>query len=319
MGDGALHAKPRLSLTRTQILAFRRHVGALDERLPRGRRSLRRAAWAGLQDSMPRAALLSIHARVEGTAAVHLGGPVAGPALGAAVPRLRRRGAGPRGLLAREAAGRCRARRVAEDLAARLHAHLDGASDDLRRGGARARRTPEPLRYAAPTGTVADPWDGARQPTVWTVPPPEIDPRERAPRARAPVPARLRPRPRPRRSPSGRDRAAAGVAAFDALAQVADRRAHADRRRVDPHPRRADVPRRPGARGARAAPPQRRRLLPPSGGRSRAPGSRRRPSCARSGPLASGRVPSSSRARSSGPGDALAEGRAYALPTVSLS
>src|ERR1700716_4528674 len=57
----------RLALTRAQVLAFRRHVGALDERLPRGRRSLRRAAWAGLQDSMPRAALLSIHARVEGT------------------------------------------------------------------------------------------------------------------------------------------------------------------------------------------------------------------------------------------------------------
>ena len=58
---------PRLDLTRSQFLAFRRHVGALDERLPAGRRSLRRAAWAGLQDSMPRAALLSIHARVEGT------------------------------------------------------------------------------------------------------------------------------------------------------------------------------------------------------------------------------------------------------------
>ena len=57
----------RLRLTRPQILAFRRHVGALDERLPCGRRSLHQAAWAGLQDSMPRAALLSIHARVEGT------------------------------------------------------------------------------------------------------------------------------------------------------------------------------------------------------------------------------------------------------------
>ena len=32
-----------------------------------GRRALRRAAWAGLQDSMPRAALLSIHARMAGT------------------------------------------------------------------------------------------------------------------------------------------------------------------------------------------------------------------------------------------------------------
>jgi len=57
----------RLRLIRSQILAFRRHVGALDERLPPGRASLRRAAWAGLQDSMPRSALLSIHARVEGT------------------------------------------------------------------------------------------------------------------------------------------------------------------------------------------------------------------------------------------------------------
>src|SRR5436190_2345819 len=59
--------RSRLDLTRSQILAFRRRVGALDERLPPGSRSLRRAAWAGLQDSMPRAALLSIHARVEGT------------------------------------------------------------------------------------------------------------------------------------------------------------------------------------------------------------------------------------------------------------
>jgi hypothetical protein len=58
--------RSRLELTRSQIRAFRRHVGALDERLPPGSRSLRPAAWAGLQDSMPRAALLSIHARVRG-------------------------------------------------------------------------------------------------------------------------------------------------------------------------------------------------------------------------------------------------------------
>src|SRR5204863_1877782 len=56
----------QLRVTRTQILAYRRRVGALDRRLPAGTRSLRRAAWAGLQDSMPRAALLSIHARVRG-------------------------------------------------------------------------------------------------------------------------------------------------------------------------------------------------------------------------------------------------------------
>ena len=57
----------RLALTRAQILAFRRAVGALDARLAPGAAALRRAAWAGLQDSMPRAALLSLHARVAGT------------------------------------------------------------------------------------------------------------------------------------------------------------------------------------------------------------------------------------------------------------
>ena len=60
-------SRPRLDLTRSQILAFRRQAGALDQRLAPGPDSLRRAAWAGLQDSMPRAALLSIHARVAGT------------------------------------------------------------------------------------------------------------------------------------------------------------------------------------------------------------------------------------------------------------
>src|SRR3979409_924700 len=56
----------QLKVTRQQILAFRRRVGALDARMPEGSHSLRRAAWAGLQDSMPRAALLSLHARVDG-------------------------------------------------------------------------------------------------------------------------------------------------------------------------------------------------------------------------------------------------------------
>src|SRR3954470_14073233 len=57
----------RLELSRFPIVGFRRRVGSLDERLPAGAKSLRKAAWAGLQDSVPRAALLSIHARVAGT------------------------------------------------------------------------------------------------------------------------------------------------------------------------------------------------------------------------------------------------------------
>lgn len=53
-------------LTREQILAYRRRVQALDVRLPPGPESLRRAAWAGLQDSVPRSALHALHARIQG-------------------------------------------------------------------------------------------------------------------------------------------------------------------------------------------------------------------------------------------------------------
>ncbi len=169
---------PRLSLTRPQILAFRRHVGALDERLPRGGRSLRRAAWAGLQDSMPRAAVLSIHARVNGTEPSTWEDPslvqLWGPRHHAYVVATRDLAVFSLGRLPDEAA----ARRIAEDLAARLHAHLDGARMTYGEAGSALGGHPNRLRYAAPTGTVVIRWDGARQPVIWTVPPPEVDARD---------------------------------------------------------------------------------------------------------------------------------------------
>ncbi len=170
--------RTRLDLTRPQILAFRQHVGALDERLPRGRRSLRRAAWAGLQDSMPRAAVASIHARVEDTgpaawedpSLVQLWGPrfsvFVVPACDLAVFSL--------GTLPDDAKGRLRA----EDLAARLHAVLGGERMNYEAAGRALGVHPNSLRYAAATGTVLIRWEGARRPTVWTVPPPEVDPRD---------------------------------------------------------------------------------------------------------------------------------------------
>jgi Winged helix DNA-binding domain len=168
----------RLDLTRPQILAFRRRAGGLDERLPRGRRSLRRAAWAGLQDSMPRAALLSIHARVaetepstwEDASLVQLWGPrfnvfvVAATDL--AVFSL--------GTLPDDDKGQQRAK----DIAARLNAVLGGARMRYGEAGHALGAHHNRLRYAAATGTVLIRWEGARQPTVWTVPPPEADPRE---------------------------------------------------------------------------------------------------------------------------------------------
>src|SRR5712692_9821986 len=168
----------RLDLTRLQILAFRRHVGALDERLSRGRHSLRRAAWAGLQDSMPRAALLSIHARVEGTEPSTWEDPslvqLWGPRFNVFVVAARDLAVFSLGTLSDDGKGRQRA----EELAARLSAVLGGARMSYGEAGRALGVHPNSLRYAAATGTVLIRWEGARLPTVWTVPPPEVDPRD---------------------------------------------------------------------------------------------------------------------------------------------
>src|SRR5215472_278493 len=116
----------RLDLTRPQILAFRQHAGGLSERLPHGQDSLRRAAWAGLQDSMPRAALLSIHARVEGTGSSSWEDPslvqLWGPRFNVFVVATCDLAVFSLGTLP----GGARRRQRAVDLAARLSASLDG-------------------------------------------------------------------------------------------------------------------------------------------------------------------------------------------------
>lgn len=171
-------ADARLTLTREQILSYRRTAGALDERLAPGPESLRQAAWAGLQDSMPRAALLSIHARVEGTrpstwedqSLVQLWGPrystYVVAAQDVAVFTL--------GRLRDDAAGR----RRAEDVARRLATVLDGRTMPYAEVGHALGVHPASLRYAAQTGTVRIRWDAAQRPVLWTVPAPEVDPRD---------------------------------------------------------------------------------------------------------------------------------------------
>ena len=71
-----------------------------------------------------------------------------------------------------------RTRRRAEDLAARLHAYLEGRRLGVQEAGRGLGVHHNALRYAALTGTVLIRWGGARQPTVWTVPRPEVDPLE---------------------------------------------------------------------------------------------------------------------------------------------
>jgi hypothetical protein len=126
---------------------------------------------------MPRAALLSIHARVENAqpaswedpALVQVWGPrfsvFVVPARDHAIFTLSRLPDDERG------------RRRAEELAARMHAFLAGrrlTDRELGQGVGVGNR----MRYATATGTVLIRWEGARAPLVWTVPKPEIDPLE---------------------------------------------------------------------------------------------------------------------------------------------
>ncbi len=173
MTTASRHTK--LKVTRRQVLAFRRRVGALDERLPRSAKSLRAAAWAGLQDSMPRAALLSLHARVDGVDPSAWEDPslaqLWGPRYSTYVVPKRDFALFSLGRLPDTAKGRDRAERIAD----RVHAHLAGRRLTDREV-ARALGTGNSIRYAATTGTVAIRWDGARAPEVWTVEPADIEP-----------------------------------------------------------------------------------------------------------------------------------------------
>ena len=159
----------RLRLTRRQILAFRRRVGGLDERVPTTAASLRRAAWAGLQDSMPRAALLSLHARLVGVEPSTWETPslvqVRGPRYSTYVVAERDFALFTLARLPERGKSRARAEQIAE----RLRVDLDGGRTTDREAGLAIRANP---RYAAPTGTVAIRWEGARAPTIWTVPAP---------------------------------------------------------------------------------------------------------------------------------------------------
>lgn len=168
-----------LELTRSQILAFRRKVTALNDRLPRGESALERAAWAGLQDSMPRAALLSIHARMSGTEPGSWEDPalvqIWGPRFNTYVVAKRDLALFTLGRLPDES----RQLKRIQDIAARLQSALAGGRM-LQETAARAMNAKHPneLRYAAPSGTVLIRWEGSRQPELWNVPAPDMEPHE---------------------------------------------------------------------------------------------------------------------------------------------
>lgn len=167
-----------LEASRDQVLAFRRHAQYLDGRLPPGSAALALAAAAGLQDSVPRSALHSLNARVDGVTPDALDDPalvqVWGPRYTAFVVPADAHAAFTLARL--PAKGRIRDR--AFDLADRAEAHLAGGRALMDPVGEALGVHPNSLRYAALTGRVLIRWAGARQPTVWMVPPPAMEPME---------------------------------------------------------------------------------------------------------------------------------------------
>lgn len=129
-----------------------------------------------MQDSMPRAALLSIHARLEGAHPTTWKDPslaqVWGPRFSAYVVAERDVPIFSLGRFPEDPKGR----RAAEDLAARLQRFLGDRSLPYGEAGRGLREHPNRLRYAATTGTVRIRWEGARQPTIWCVPRPDVNP-----------------------------------------------------------------------------------------------------------------------------------------------
>lgn len=180
----AVPAEPRrtrvsgLELSREQVLSHRRRVGGLDERRPLDDEALRRAAWAGLTDSVPRAALLSLHARVGGTTPSTPYEPplvqVWGPRFSVHVVHQQDHALFT---VSRRIADDARRRR-AEDVAERLDAHLAGGEMLIGEAARGIGEHHHQLRYAATTGRLLIRWDGARQPSVRTVPRPGLDPVE---------------------------------------------------------------------------------------------------------------------------------------------
>ena len=199
-----------------------------DPRVPTTRWRARRAtaAWSALAPACRVGGLAGQHAPSRppvdpctgrGDRTHHLGGSslvqIWGPRFSAYVVAARDRAAFSLGRMPDDAKGRGEA----EGLAARLRAHLGDEAMAYGDAGRALGEPPNRLRYAAPTGTLLIRWDGARQPTVWTVPPPEVDPRD----ARLELARRFvhvfGPTTAEAFAPWAGISARAGVAAFDAL------------------------------------------------------------------------------------------------------
>ena len=161
------------SIDRAHALAFRQRATHLNTRLPRGR--LIDAAFAGLQDSSPRSAVLALHARVQDVSPsawedrqfVQVWGPRGAVYLvsqqDVAVFTL--------GLLPRDSAGQSAVKAATE------RAKKAFQEEKRRTQTLPSRYGPDPpgLRTASASGTIRIRWDGSRT-EWWIVDPPGDNP-----------------------------------------------------------------------------------------------------------------------------------------------
>ena len=168
MAEAALHA------TREQILAYRLRSSYLDKRLSFSAESLHGAGWAGLTDSMPRAALLSLHARVDSVDPRGWEHPslvqVWGPRFSAYVVAADDWAPFTLGRMPRSG-GR---RKTAEEIVTRLADFLGRERMEYSAAGHAMGVQPNSLRYGTLTGRVMIRWEGSGKPLIWLVDPPDI-------------------------------------------------------------------------------------------------------------------------------------------------
>jgi hypothetical protein len=155
-----------ITASREQIMRFRALASHLDEKLPP--QSFAKAAWAGLQDSVPRGGVIALHARVSGTRPDSWEDP--------SVVQIWFRG-GADYIVPRADAGIFtlgsfprdpeRGKRL-ERLADQIHRLTDGRTVPVREIQARLRDTgPFAVRNSALTGRVHIRWDASN---IWIIP-----------------------------------------------------------------------------------------------------------------------------------------------------
>src|SRR5258706_4981734 len=167
------------TLTPDQVLRYRARVSHLDRKLPAG--SFAAAAWGGLQDSAPRAGVMSLHARVAGTQPDSWEDP--------SVVQIWFRGGAdyivPRadvgiftlGCLPRDPQQAAALERLADDIQRAAKGAMTPVGDVAERIGHRSAADPFHPRASSTTGRVHIRWDASR---IWLIPVerPAIDPED---------------------------------------------------------------------------------------------------------------------------------------------